>query len=100
MYCAREKSGFAFWNVMYADDTEGPDAQLVSRSEQGLYFWLFFRLIPAEFFKHGEAAYENLAAAAKSVGFEHLIEVFRLEEQIGTDDDGPAKVAEHSLAIA
>jgi hypothetical protein len=99
MYCAKAVDGLEYWNVMYADDTEGPEADLVARSEQGLYFWLFFFTIRSEFFLHGEEAYKTLAAAAKSVGFNHLVEVFRLEEEIGADYDRRRELTDRALSI-
>jgi hypothetical protein len=100
VYCAkRGQGGFEFWHVMYADDTDGPDAELIARSEQGLFYWLFFPLIESEFSAHGEGAYSTLAAAAKAVSFEHLVEVFRLQEVIGSDHDRRGEVVTQSLTV-
>ena len=99
VYCAKGQDGLEFWNVMYADDMDGPDAERVARSEQGLFYWLFFSLIRSEFFVHGEGAYATLAAAAKAVNFKHLVEVFRLEEEIGTDYARHGELIAKSLAI-
>jgi hypothetical protein len=85
VYCAEVDGGLEFWHIMYADDTDGPQAERIAKSEQGLFYWLFFSLIRSEFSRHGERAYSNLAEAARSVGFEHLVDVFRLEEAIGSD---------------
>ena len=75
MYCEQVEHGVEFWNVLHADDTESVRPELVARSEQGLYYWLFFFLIGSEFFVHGERAYSTLVAAANSVGFRYLKEV-------------------------
>jgi hypothetical protein len=99
VYGAFGERGVEFWHVMYADDTGGPDGKLVARSEQGLFYWLFFSLIGTEFFALGERAYASLAAAAKAVSFDHLVEVFRLEEEIGSDYDRRGELLARSLAI-
>ena len=99
VYCAVGRDGLEFWHVMYADDTEGPDAELVARSEQGVLDWLFFALIGSEFFEHGERAYSTLAAAAKAVAFDRLVEVFRLEQEIGSDYGRRGELIVRSLAI-
>jgi len=100
VYCARPEVGTEFWHVLYADDADGPVAERVAISEQGLFYWLFFFLIESEFFIHGERAYSTLADAAKSVGFEHLAAVFRLEEEIGSDYERRGELTAQSLAIA
>jgi hypothetical protein len=100
VYCAKVGGGLEFWHVMYADDTDGPEAERIAKSEQGLLYWLFFSLIASELSRHGEGAYFKLAEAAKSVGFEHLIAVSRLEEEIGSDYDPRGELAESSLTIA
>jgi len=99
VYCAKGPNRLHYWHVMYADDTDAPTASLVARSEQGLYFWLFFSLIPSEFHRHGERAYASLVSAAKAVGFTHLMEVFRLEEEIASDYDRCRELTEKSFAI-
>lgn len=99
VYCSRTESAFEFWEVMYADDMPGPTSSLLARSEQGLFFWLFFFVIQSEFSEHGEGAYSTLAAAAKSVNFKYLVEVFRLEGDIGSDDLLDEKLRERSLMI-
>jgi hypothetical protein len=99
VYCAEAKGGVEFWHVMYADDTDGPQPERIAKSEQGLFYWLFFSLIQSEFFSRGERAYSNLAEAAKSVGFEHLVDVFRLEEEIGSDYERRGELTEQSLSI-
>jgi len=99
VYCVRSQDGLEFWRVMYADDTDGPDAQQIAKSEQGLFYWLFFSLIGSEFSKHSERAYSTLADAAKAVAFNHLVEVFRLEEEIGSDYDRRGELTARSLAI-
>jgi hypothetical protein len=99
MYCCRTGDGLEFVHVMYADDMDGPLMRAVAKSEQGLYFWLFFHLIGSEFFRHGEGAYLTLVAAAKSVGFNFIVEVFRLEQEIGTDDQCAEKLRQKSLEI-
>lgn len=100
VYCAEAQGSTEFWHVMYADDTDGPQAERVARSEQGLFYWLFFSLIGSEFFRHGERAYSNLVEAATSVGFEHLVDVFRLEEEIGSAYERRGELTERSLSIA
>ena len=99
VYCASGQRGLGFWHVLYADDTEGPDAEFVARTEQGLFYWLFFSLIGSEFCRHGERAYSTLAAAARSVAFDRLVEVFRLEEEIGSEYDRRGELVTRSLAI-
>jgi hypothetical protein len=99
VYCAKAAGGTEFWHVLYADDTDGPEAERIARSEQGLFYWLFFSLIRSEFLIHGERAYSTLADAAKSVGFEHLVEVFRLEEEIGSDYERRDELTARSLAF-
>lgn len=99
VYCAKANDALEFWHVAYADDTDGPEANRIARSEQGLYYWLFFSLIQSEFHKQGERAYSTLAEAAKSVGFEHLLDVFRLEEGIGSDYERRGELITQSLAI-
>lgn len=100
VYCMKAEGGLEFWHVMYADDTDGPQAERIAKSEQGLFYWLFFSLIQSEFFRHGERAYANLAEAAKSVGFEQLVDVFRLEKEIGSDYERRGELTERSLSIA
>lgn len=100
VYCAKVEGGLEFWHVMYADDTDGPQAERIATSEQGLLYWLFFSLIGSEFFRHGEGACSNLAEAAKSVGFEHLVDVFRLEVEIGSDYERRGELTARSLSIA
>ena len=99
VYCANTAKGPEYWQVMYADDMPDPESCLVARAEQGLYFWLFFFMIRSEFFLHGERAYSSLAAAAKAVHFHGLLEVFRLEEEIGSDDARRGELTQRSVAI-
>lgn len=100
VYCVKVEGGLEFWHVMYADDTDGPQAERIAKSEQGLLYWLFFSLIGSEFFRHGERAYSALAEAAQSVGFGHLVDVFRLEEQIGSDYERRGELTARSLSLA
>ena len=55
---------------------DGPDRELVARSEEGLYFWLFFYLIAAEHFRHrtNHDAVDTLNAAAESVRLATFLE--------------------------
>lgn len=99
VYCTMGAHGIEYWHVMYSDCEPAPQSQLIGRSEQGLYFWMFFFLIEPEFSLHGERAYETLVAAAKSVGFRFLIEVFRLEEEIGSDSERFSELSRHSCNI-
>ncbi len=99
VYCGRTEAGFIVWNVEYADDMPGPTSTVIGVSEQGVLFWLFFFLIPSEFARYGERAYNTLAEAAKSVDFKHLVEVFRLEEEIGADFSRRNELSEASRRI-
>lgn len=100
VYCAKAEGGLTFWHIIYADDTDGPQSEPIAKSEQGLLYWLFFWLIQSEFFRHGEGAYATLAEAAKSVAFEHLVDVFRLEEEIGSDSARRGELAARSMSIS
>ena len=99
VYCAGGECGFQFWHVTYADDMDGPSGELIARSEQGLFYWLFFSLIGSEFSARGERAYISLAAAAKAVSFNHLLDVFHLEEEIGSEHDRRGELVVRSLAM-
>ncbi len=99
VYCGKNRDDIEFWHVMYADDTDEPDAERIARSEQGLFFWLFFSLIPSEFFEHGERAYATLVAAADAVEFNYLVDVFRVEEEIGSDYQRRRELVSRSLSI-
>jgi hypothetical protein len=100
VYCVSAQEGLEFWHVTYADDMPCPDSHCIARSVQGLYFWLFFYLIQSEFFGQGEGAYNTLVAAAKTVGFKHLAEVFRLEGEVGSDYEHQGQVLrQRALAI-
>ena len=101
MYCKCMSEKLEFWNVLFADDTDGPDPELVAVSEQGLYFWLFFYLIPAEYFKHrtNQDAFDALSAAAASVHFRYLSDVMKFEEEYGTDENSRTLICQRSIAI-
>lgn len=101
LYCERAGSEVEFWNVQYADDMEEPNAELVARSEQGLFFWLFFSLIPAEYFRQitHQDAFDALKAAADAVGFRYFYEVMKFEEEFGSDENARRLICERSLMI-
>jgi hypothetical protein len=101
-YAVNDDEGIEYWHVRYADDMDGPDAKRVAKSEQGLFFWLFFYLIGHAYFvaKMHETALQDLRAAAGDVGVRHLENVMTLEEEIGTDySDQEAVLCKRSLAI-
>jgi hypothetical protein len=60
----------------------------------------FFYIIQSEYFRHGEGAYKTLVEAAKSMEFKYLMDVFRLEGEMGSDYENQDEVvAKHSRAI-
>lgn len=101
LYCERFDDETEFWNVSYADDMDEPNSNRVARSEQGLFFWLFFFLIPAEYFRHrvNQDAFDSLTAAAESVGFRYLSDVMKFEEEFGSDENVLRLICERSLMI-
>jgi len=101
MYCKCMSEKLEFWNVWYADDTDGPDPELVAVSEQGLYFWLFFYIIPIQYFQHktNQDAFDALCAAAASVYFRYLSDVMKFEEEYGSDENSRTLIRQRSIAI-
>ena len=102
MFCEHADGRNEFWNVWYADDTDGPDPELVARSEQGLYFWLFFYLIPVQYFRSAtnQEAFDTLSAAAESVGFSYLDEAMKFEEEFGSAEGSRRLIRERSVSVA
>ncbi|MGA2233129.1 MAG: hypothetical protein ABSH22_19680 [Tepidisphaeraceae bacterium] len=101
MYLERPGDQIEFWNVLYADEIDGPDYELVARSEQGLFFWLFFFLVPACYLQHrtNQGAFDALSAAAKSVHFRYLSDVIRFEEEFGSDERARMLIRQRSVRV-
>jgi hypothetical protein len=101
MFCEGKDGSIEFWNVLYTDDMDGPVPELVGRSEQGLYYWLFFYLIPAQFFRSNtkEQAYHDLRAAAQAAGFQYFEDVLKFEEEVGAAENSYLLIRQQSVQI-
>jgi hypothetical protein len=82
--CRPTAAGMEFldWYLESADPPE-----VIARSEQGLYFWLFSYLIEDQDWDDELAARRELAEAATAVGFRQLAEVEAFQQEFGRRHD-------------
>jgi len=91
MWCCSERDELRFYLADYPNDCEPEPPELIARSEQGLLFWLYCRLLDSGRDEH------EMNGVAEAIGFKYPAEAIALFDAVS---GSPESLRIHILNVA